>query len=186
MKRICLLVVLFLFLVGCKSSPDKMEKITSFRSELLHGTGCTFTAQITADYGQKVYTFKMYCQSDNSGKISFEVISPESIEGITGSLSAEGGNLTFDDHALLFSMLADGRLSPVSSPWIMMRALRSGYISGCCEEAGGLVVHIDDSYQENSLQLIIRTDLSNRPKSAEIYYRGNRILTLLVEEFSIL
>lgn len=186
MRRILLIGLLILCLSGCKSSSYRIERIMEFRSQLLQGSGCSFTAEIIADYAQHLCTFKVKCKSDAAGKMSFEVISPESIAGITGTLGAEGGNLTFDDHALLFSMMADGKISPISAPWVMVKALRSGYIQGCGEEAGGLKVHIDDSYNENSLQLVILTDMNNVPDSVEIFHRGNRVLTLCVEDFVIL
>jgi len=37
------------------------------------------------------------------------------ISGITGSLSQNGGKLTFDDKALAFDVMADGLVSPVFS-----------------------------------------------------------------------
>ena len=186
MKRVSLIFLIFLFITGCKNSTDKMDQIMEFRTEILQAPSYTFTAEITADYAERLCTFKMRCEGDQTGCISFEIVSPESIAGITGMLSADEGKLTFDDHVLLFSLMADGRISPVSAPWVMMRALRSGYINGCGEEGGELLVHIDDTYEENALQVIIRVDSNDRPTSAEIFNMGSRILTILVEDFLIL
>ena len=114
------------------------------------------------------------------------VLSPESISGLTGKLSIEGGALTFDEHALLFPMLAGDRLSPVSAPWVLIRTLRSGYIGGCSENQNGLSIHMDDSYNDDALQVIVQTNTEVIPISAEIFYRNNRILTVIVEDFSFL
>ena len=186
MKRILLIGLLVILLPGCAKSSALIDRVMLFRAELLQSDGCTFTADVTADYSQHIFTFKMRCKSDKDGSVTFEVISPESIAGITGILDADGGKLTFDDHALLFSVLADGRLSPVSAPWVMMRALRSGYIKGCSETRDSLSIHIDDSYHQDAMQVIIQSNSECRPTSAEIYYRGSRILTIVVEDFSIL
>ena len=54
----------------------------SLRSRLLAGT-VSFDAEITADYGDELYTFSMHCQSDLQGQVTFTVTQPENISGIT-------------------------------------------------------------------------------------------------------
>lgn len=184
MKRMLPILFLFALLTGCGGEKG-VEEATSIRSRILQGERCEFTAEITADYSDAVYVFKMHCVCDASGNIHFEVISPDSIAGITGQLQGDGGRLTFDEHALLFSLLADGRLSPVSGPWILMRALRSGYISGCESSEDGLTIHIDDTYDQNALQVIVKTQ-QQLPILGEVYDHGKRILTIYIEDFSIL
>jgi len=186
MKRVCSALLILFLLTGCGRTTDTTEKAMNLRSEILQGAGCEFLAEVTADYSQMLYKFKMRCKCDSSGNIDFEVLSPESISGITGKMDSDGGKLTFDDKALLFSTLADGRLSPVSGPWVMMRAIRAGYLTGCSEENGKLTIHIDDSYQEDALQVIVQTDEESKPVTAEIFYRNVRVLTILVEDFLIL
>ena len=79
----------------------------ALRARLLAADGCTFHAEITADYGDKTYSFETECLANEQGGISFKVTEPESIEGVTGTVSAEGGKLTFDGEALAFELLAD-------------------------------------------------------------------------------
>ena len=45
---------------------------------------------------------------------------------------------------------------------------------------------IDDSYEEDSLQLDIWLDAKDQPQRTEICYDGRTILTLSVREFQIL
>ena len=101
-----------------------------FRAKLL-AQAVSFDAEITADYGDKTYTFAMHCESDTKGDMTFTVTAPESIAGISGTISASGGKLTFSDTALAFDLMADDQLSPVSAPWILMKTLRSGYLTSC-------------------------------------------------------
>ena len=124
MKRIVTAVCLVLFLTGCAGVDDSLDRAMALRAKLLASQGVRFDAEITADYGDSTYTFSMTCSSDNQGNVSFAVVQPESIAGISGTVSAEGGKLTFDDKILAFDILADGLISPVSGPWVMMETLR--------------------------------------------------------------
>ena len=160
-----------------------MDRAISIRSKMLNGNGCSFNAVITADYSETVTTFTLSCQFDSNGNMSFSVIEPTSIAGITGKVSEDGGALTFDDAVLGFSLLADGQLSPVSAPWILIKTLRTGYLKACNTYDLGLHMIIDDSYEENALQLDIWTDTDDLPNQAEIVYDGRRILSIEIRNF---
>lgn len=185
MKKVvaAVLAVMLLF-AGCAGAQEQIDRAMELRAQLLRGS-CTFTAEITADYGDKVHTFAMDCAGDSQGNITFTVTQPESISGITGTISQEGGFLTFDDTALQFDLLADGTVSPVSAPWILLKTLRGGYLTAAGEEGELLRVTIDDSYEEDALQLDIWLDSENRPVQGDILYDGRRILSLTVSNFQI-
>ncbi len=174
-----------MILTGCSQAQTQIDRAISLRAKLLAGN-CTFTTAITADYGDKVHTFTMECQGDTQGNLSFGVTQPESISGITGQICEEGGRLTFEDAALFFPLLADGQLSPVSAPWILLKTLRGGYITAACQEGELLRLTIDDSYEEDALQLDIWLDNLDRPVQADVLYDGRRILSLSVSGFEIL
>ncbi len=116
--------------------------------------------------------------------MTFCVQQPESIQGISGTVEADGGKLTFDGQALAFSLLADGYISPVSAPWVFMKALRSGYIHSCSRNDGGFRISIDDSYGENPLQLEVWTDGNFIPTAAEFLWKGIKVLSLTVSNYS--
>ena len=137
------------------------------RFKVLAAETVSFDAQITADYGDKVHTFSMSCQGDSLGNLNFTVTEPESISGITGRIDQKGGALTFDDTALHFDLMADEALSPVSAPWILLKTLRSGYLTSACREEGKIRLTIDDSYEDDALTLDIRLDGNNLPEWAE-------------------
>lgn len=186
MRRVCLLVVVLFLLSGCSKSDGDVSEGMALRQKLLQGNGCSFDTTITADYGDVAYQFEMHCQADTAGSVNFTVKSPDSISGITGTLSAGRGNLTFDDQVLAFAMLADGQITPVSSPWIMLQTLRSGYLTSCGQSGDGLVMALDDSYREDALHLEVYTDGEGLPTGCEILWKGRRIVTLQVENFTFL
>lgn len=186
MKKCSVWVLLLFLLAGCSGPPNEMELGMELRSKLLQASACAFETVITADYGDEIHTFKMDCKTDAAGNMTFSILEPDSISGITGELSGDGGKLTFDDTALHFELMADGQLSPISAPWIMMRTLRSGYMASACLEDGCVRLSIDDSYEENRLSLDIWLNPSNLPEQADILYDGRRILSVHVANFEIM
>lgn len=174
-----------LLLAGCSGQNDGLDRAMSLRSRLLAGS-INFDAVITADYGDELYTFSMNCQSDTQGNVSFTVTQPESISGITGTMDASGGKLRFDDKVLSFPLMADNQLSPVSAPWILMRTLRSGYLTSAGADGEYLRLAIDDSYDDDALHLDIWLDTSDHPVRAEVVWQGRRLLSIEVKNFAFL
>ena len=185
MKKGLALIMLALLLTGC-SAESELQQAMTFRDALLSGNGCSFTAKVTADYGDELQEFTMDCRGDKQGNVEFCVTGPESIAGITGTAGEEGGALTFDDTALHFDLMAEDTLSPVSAPWVFLKTLRSGYIVSACYEEELLHLSIDDSYDDDALRLDIWLDENRSPIRGEILHDGMRILTLTVTNFQIL
>lgn len=184
MKRLLTVIVVLLFLPGCGSENDCLQKGLALRERLLSNS-CSFTAEITADYGDKTYSFSMGCTADANGDLKFIVRSPESISGIAGTLTAGSGFLTFEDKALAFPLLADGELSPVSAPWLLIKTLRSGYLSSAGMVGDGVQLVINDSYEEDALRLDILLDENDLPAQADILWQGRRVLSVTVKDFTI-
>lgn len=186
MKRFAVLVCLILLLTGCSGTQKEMDRAMSLRTKLLGSRECTFKAEITADYGDKTYQFSMDCVSDSEGALRFSVLRPDTIEGITGMISEENGALTFDDVVLCFELLADGQVTPVSAPWILIHTLRGGYVTACVLEEDLLHLTIDDSYQEDALRLEIWLDEGDAPVHTDIIWKNRRILSMNITNFQIL
>ena len=179
---VCLLLLL---LSGC-AEHDELQTGMELRSRLLQCNQCSFSADIQADNGETLSDFSVDCTADAKGSIRFTVTAPESISGISGTLSADRGALTFDDMALDFGLFPEGELSPVSAPWIFLNTLRSGNLVSACKEEEGIRLSVDDSYDEDALRLDIWLEDSSLPVRAEVLRDGRRILTLDVRSFTIL
>lgn len=185
MKYGAALICVFLLLSGCASENRELERGMELRSSLLSSEQCVFDAQITADYGDELYTFAVSCKGNAQGDLEFSVTGPETIAGITGIISDTGGKLTFDDAALQFDLMAEGLVSPVSAPWIFLKTLRGGYLTSAGMEEDFLRLTVDASYEDDALQLDIWLDDSNRPVRCEILHDGRRIVTMTVGNFEI-
>lgn len=175
----------FFFLTGCSGRNTELERGMDLRAKLLNANSVSFTLDISADYGDRLQLFSMECQTDRKGDVTFTVTAPETIAGITGTLSDGDGALTFEDTALHFGLLTDEQLSPVSAPWILMRTLRSGYLTSAGMDGESLRLTIDDRYEEDALKLDIWLDEQDLPQNVDILYDGKRILSLSVMSFQI-
>lgn len=185
MKKLLAALLALVILTGCTGKRDEMDRVMTLRATLLACEMCTFDSKITADYGDAVQTFSLRCEGRSDGTLGFEVLEPETISGITGRFAAGKGELTFDDVALAFPLLADGQVTPVSAPWILLKTLLGGYLTACSMEEDLLRVTINDSYEEDALQLEVWLDSEDRPVQAEIVYDGRRIITMEVGSFQI-
>lgn len=153
------------------------------RSRLLASEGCSFQAVITADYGDRLYSFTMDCEGNPDGDLTFTVQKPDTISGVTGKIVDAKGQLTFEQIALDIPLLADGLISPISAPWILLKTLRSGYMTSAGTDGERLLLRIDDSFRDDALHLDIWLNSENLPERAEILWDGQRYLSMEVNDF---
>ena len=184
MKKILWTLIPIVLLTGCTMGGNEMEEALAFRSRILGAEHISFEAEISADYIDRLEEFDLSCRTDAAGALAFRVTEPEAIVGITGTVTGEEGTLTFDDTVLAFPLLADDRLSPVSGPWVMMKALRSGCITAVVREGEKLHLTVDDSYGDDPLTLEIWIGEDGVDES-EISYRGRRQMTMDIGDFRI-
>lgn len=184
--RILALFLVMCLLSGCAGENTELERGMELRSKLLKAEHVEFDADITADYGDKLHNFSMKCRGDADGTVHFTVTEPETIAGITGKVSGDRGIVTFDEIALSMDLLTDDQLSPIGAPWVFLKTLRSGYLRAAGQEDEQTRLTIQDSYEEDSLQLDIWLEEGDIPIRSEILYDGKRILSLAVRSFQIL
>lgn len=185
MKKLAAVLVLAVTLSGCLGAESELERGMELRSKLLAAENCSFETVVTADYGDRTCSFTLDCRGDEKGNVEFTTLLPESVSGITGKIGDSRGQFTFDGTALDFPLVADGLLSPISAPWILLKALRGGYISSAATEKELLHLSLDDSYKEDELLLDVWLDENNMPVRGEILHEGQRYLTMEVKNFRI-
>ncbi len=160
-----------------------MSRGIDFRSRLVSAGGCTFRAEIVADYGQEVQNFTLDCQADGEGKISFCVVAPETIADITGVMEGEEGTVTYDGLQLAFPLMAYDRLSPVSAPAIVVDCWLREYMLSAGISHEVYRVTFEKKIREKVL-LIDTYFEKDIPISAELCYNGNRIINLKISDFA--
>ena len=178
-------MILLLSISGCKSQETELQRGMDLRDKLMLAS-FSFSADITADFGQYFYDFSLSCTAYPAGHMLFEVTGPESIAGISGKLTADNGYLQFDDTALSFPLLAEGELSPVSAPWILVNTLRAGYLVSVGDEGEQYRLTYHDTYAAESLQVDVWVNRNNIPVRAEFFWKGTLVLSLVINDFTFL
>lgn len=176
--------LLLVFLLGCSGEDPDMAAALELRSKLLGAAQVRFEAEIAADYIDSVELCELACSFDNEGTMTFTVKEPQEVSGISGTVTGTRGTVTFDDTVLAFPLMADGRLSPLSAPWVLMKALREGYIVAVGREGELLHLTIDDSYADDALTVDIWIE-GNEVEAAEISWQGRRRITMELGDFSV-
>ena len=171
---------------GCDHGESEMNRMLHLRKTLLSMECCNFETQICADFGEMTYTFLTECTAERNGTVHFVVKEPKSIQDISGTISSNGGKTTYLDTALAFPLLADGEVSPAAAPYLLIRSLMGGYLSGTVQEDKFLHATIHDSYEEEALTLEIWLNEEDVPCKAEIVWQGRRVLSLDVLSFHIM
>lgn len=181
-KRIFILLALVLCLSGCGKSDGPTQKALDFRTKLMESEGCSFTADITADYGDKLYVFSVDAVfTPDETKLS--VVSPEAIAGITATVSADGAKIEFDGVELDFGKLANGYVSPVSVPWLLGQCWLGEYIAYAGTDGDLERVTYLKGYNEEELTLDTWLSEDDIPVHAEVFYGGERCLTVEIRDF---
>lgn len=184
MRKLFALILLVLFTCGCSTNISNISEEFSLRNALIHGNGCSFIAKITTDDSKLDFTLD--CRFDAEGNMDFSVMDHPNLNGIVGRIDASGGKLIQDDLVLSFPLLAQGRVSPVSAPWMIYQTLRNGYVRLVSKEESGVRYTISDTLYEEEFQLDVWVSQANAPIYAEIIWEGMRILSIRFEDYKIL
>ena len=181
MKRI--LPLFLVFLLGCSGPDPAMEAALDLRSRCLASPSIRFRAEIRADYITGFEEFTLDCETSPDGAVAFRVVHPEEIADICGTVQQDEGTVEFDGAVLAYPLMAQERLSPLSGPWVVMKAIRSGCILAAGREGELVHVTIDDSYEDNALTVDLWLE-DGLPEEAEIAWEGRRVLSMTFDDFS--
>ena len=183
MRLLMVILLSFTCLFGCTSGRGSVSDGLIIREQMTTGDGCAFSASVTADYGDRMYSFTMDCTAQADGTINFTITEPESISGIKGSISQSGGKLLFDDTVLLFESLTSNQITPAIGPYLMVKAIQGGYIRSVCTQKDSIELTIDDSFRSQAFQALITLSVDHVLQGGEIFFNNRRILSIQVENF---
>jgi len=160
-----------------------MQQALNFRTDLTEAGGCAFTAEVEADYGERVYRFTLACSYDGTdGKLT--VIAPQEIADISAAVDGKTSEISFDGIMLEYGKLANGYVAPLSVPWLLPSAWQGDYIAFAGEDSGLTAVTYLKGYNEE--ELTVETFFEdNVPQLAEVYHGGKLALSVKIKEFSL-
>lgn len=186
MKRVLFVGFLLFLLIGCSSQDRIMNKVILLRSQIDKAETINFQCKVTADYGDSLYVFGLNCEYGSNQTLKWEVSEPETIAGLCGSIVNDKGQFVFDQEKLMFELLADGQITPIGAPWVLLKAIHSGYVRSCGVDDDCVQVQIDDSFSGLQFSVDVWLDKEGTPKRGEIIWQGRRIVSIEIIDFKIL
>ena len=131
---ICVLMI-SLLLSACAAAGEKgpQEQALAIRRQYLEHTGCTASLDVTADYGQRVYTYTVDVRTAGA-KLTLTVTAPQELAGITAHVDETGSRLEYDGAVLETGELDRDGLTPLSAVPALLESARSGFIDSCTTE----------------------------------------------------
>ena len=176
-----------LLLSACGGAQDEpVQEALDFRVSLLESSACTYSADVTVDYGDRLYTFSMDCTyhpQENSAELT--VTDPETIAGIRAEIAGEEAMLQFDDVTLELGSMGDGRLAPMQLPQLLGDAWAYGYVESQARESDSWLVTYRCGYGEDMIMIYTWFDGTMAPLQAEIYLDDVRVLTAELESYCL-
>lgn len=176
-KLLALMTALSLTLCSCGAGQTAEEKAMEIQAEYAAWDTLTITADVTADYGDRVYEFKLrYTGNDTEGTV--EVLSPEEIAGLTAEILPDGSSIEYDGAELSLGELTSGGLSPMDCLPMMIAEWSEGYVDRAETDNidGTDTLAVTYTLSENESLITWFEADTNLPVRAEVYFDGSMVL----------
>ena len=132
-----MILVLPLSACGGKDGGGEAEKaLAEIRGKYLEMTGCSGHAELTADYGQRVYAYGLDFTWQREGETLLTLTAPEVIAGTTAHIAAGETALEYDGVMLETGPLNAAGLAPVDAVPALLAYAREGFVAECAMEEG--------------------------------------------------
>ena len=138
MKKRALMCLIFLVATmsacggeGQKSADDTFLRL---RRQYLEMTECSGHMDITADYGQRVYTYGVDFSWQKEGETLLTLTAPENVAGTTAHISVGETALEYDGVMMETGPLDSRGLSPIDVLPAFFNYMREGYGAECVLE----------------------------------------------------
>ncbi len=173
-------LALFLALTLCScgkaATDDALDRV---RAELGAASSLRFTADIRADYGERVFDFTVDYASSGDGGI-LTVTAPELIAGAQVRYADGGTTLAVGDVEVYTGEILPGGLSPVDAVPVMTNAWTRGLVTETVREQYegerciAALFRIDD---DTDLRTWF-TERTGLPSAAEFIFDGHTVITV--------
>lgn len=108
------------------------EAALDIRAKYIALTGCAGQMEVTADYGQRVYTYEIDFTYGQEEGLVLTVTAPENVAGVTARITDGKTSLEFDGVSVETGPLSGDGLSPIEGLPALLKYAREG----CIAESG--------------------------------------------------
>lgn len=181
-RRFACALMIILCLSACKAGGDNSEQLAlTQRTNMLAAGRCFMTAELSADYGDRVHEYTLSCEYVRNGDSVVTVIKPDIISGVSASISSGDSTLRFQDVSLDTGSIGDSGITPIGTLPAFARAWESGYINTTCYETVGdtecLLVSYLVGYDREETEYRTWFDKETMtPVKGEIYENGSVVI----------
>ena len=186
-----LMMILALSACGGVREDEPQRQALALRTDYLAAEGCTAQLSVTADYGQRVYTYGVEV-TVTGGEGVLTVTSPTELAGITARVVDGQSQLEYDGAVLETGPLSPDGLTPLSAVSALLDSARSGFMDSCTTERLGerdtLRVLCRDPEQPagQGREVTLWFDLASRGLvRGEIAVNGYRVILCEFESFAL-
>ena len=181
------MIALILLFTGCASSGKDADALAlKIRAEYISAAKIETVVNITADYGEKVYPYKLrYTGSSSAGTI--EVLEPDVIAGLKATVNVSGGTLHYDGADLDTGALSPDGLSPLTALPVMLNQWQSGFITNSILETynGTGALTVTTALSDNETQKVWFDAKTHLPIRSEISLDGRLVIACVFEDTTI-
>ncbi|MBQ3135714.1 MAG: hypothetical protein IJB75_07895 [Oscillospiraceae bacterium] len=180
------MISLLLTACGGKGSAGPMDRALAVRGTYLSANGCTARMRVTADYGQRVYTYVVDARAAG-GETVLTVQEPTEIAGVTARLRDGESFLEYDGAVLETGPLAEDGLTPMSAVAALLQAARSGFIDSCGTEGETLYILCRDPADPpgDGRQIALWFGADNGLLRGEVAVDGRQVIHCEFERFTL-
>lgn len=176
---------------GAAGQSGPQQRALAIRTEYLAADGCTAKLDVTADYGQRVYTYTVDV-SVTGGESALTVIAPEELAGITARLTDGESQLEYDGAVLETGPLSGDALTPLSAVPALLEYARSGFMDSCAAEQLGeretlrVLCRDPECFPGQGQEVTLWFDLaSHELVQGEVSVDGYRVILCKFESFTL-
>ncbi len=197
MKKLIFFVLALCLLVGCgeKSQVEQQRHLAlEARGQYLSLERGSAVAEITADYGERIYDFSLVVTLEGD-VCKLTVTAPEEVAGISVSQvdTGEGTRLEWDGVMLETGNLSPQGLTPITAVPALITALKSGFVDSATLKslptvASGSVLELFCRDPQNTPGTGTEYVLWLEPENylllgGEIYQDGHRVISCRLQDF---
>ena len=161
-----------------------MQPAMDLRTALLE-QGCSFTAQICANYDTGSYEWTVACVCAPDGTAELQVVEPESIAGITATIGADGDSVEFEDTAVEFGLLADGQIAPIALPQVLFSCWSAQYIREAGRDGEQITAVYLMGYGDEEVAVEQWLQPDGTPVYADIWFGTQNLASVQISGFQL-
>lgn len=136
-RRLCaLMMTLVLPLAACggRGGNEAETLALKIRSQYLEMTACAGQLELTADYGQRVYTYGVDLAWEKEGETTLTLTAPENVAGTVARIANGETALEYDGVMVETGALDGAGLTPVDAVPALLTCAREGFLAECVLE----------------------------------------------------